>query len=242
MNMINVYVANGQSCKYAIDMSRKILAWFEENHVQIISDKPLVLHFDETLDCPIFLPSENTGCPFDCIHINLKDDIKWNQLLFQLSHELCHYVIYLNNKQDYQIIKWIEESICEAFSLFCLKKWSVEWKVIGYPSINKNYGKLMSSYRKTQMQKDPIHPSLMDDIDMKILINIDDSSESNRLRRQDFVCQLTNLISKQSISKLIDYQNYRYSNLLLNTKQYDDLNNNAVHFICEIQNKIRKDV
>lgn len=239
--MVKIEIANNQSCKHAIDMCKKILQWFEENHVQIISDKPLVLYFDETLNCPKFLSSENIGCPFDLIYINLKDDNKWDQLLFQLSHELCHYVIYLNNRGDYHMIKWIEESICEAFSLFCLKKWSIEWNVIGYPFINKDYGRRMNFYRKTHMDEKTMHPSLMDNINMSVLLEIDNLSETDRLRRHDFVCQLSDLISKQSISKLIDYQKYRYSDLLLDTEQYDDLNNDAVHFICEIQNKIRKD-
>lgn len=239
--MVRIEIANNQSCRYALDICKKILQWFEQSNVQVVSDKSLVLHFDKTCETPVFLSNDKIGQNFDCIHINLEDDIKWNQLLFQLSHELCHYVIYLNNKQDYQIIKWIEESICEAFSLFCLKKWSIEWKILGYPSIDKNYGKLMSSYRKIQMSKEIAHPSLMDDIDIKILADIDALSESDRLRRQDFVCRLSDLISKQSISKLIDYQKYRYSYLLLDTGRYDDLKNNAVHFICETQNRIRKD-
>ena len=47
--------------------------------------------------------------------------------------------------------------------------------------------------------------------------------------------------SKQFISKLIDYQKYRDSDLLLDIERYDDSTNDAVHFICEVQNRIRKD-
>ncbi len=52
----------------------------------------------------------------------------WAQTIFQLSHELCHYVIrqYKTNK-DFTL-SWFEELVCEAMSLYALelsvKNWS----------------------------------------------------------------------------------------------------------------------
>lgn len=53
----------------------------------------------------------------------------WAQLAYQFSHEMCHlltnYDLAPNNITRQQ---WFEESICEAFSLFVLKKMADQWE------------------------------------------------------------------------------------------------------------------
>ncbi len=53
----------------------------------------------------------------------------WSQLAYQFSHETCHllsnYDLVPNNVTRQQ---WFEESLCEAFSLFTLKKMAEQWQ------------------------------------------------------------------------------------------------------------------
>ncbi len=53
----------------------------------------------------------------------------WAQLAYQFSHEMCHlmsnYDLAPNNITRQQ---WLEESLCEAFSLFALEKMAQHWE------------------------------------------------------------------------------------------------------------------
>lgn len=239
--MIKIILSDtSKNCKHALSMCESVLNWFEQSGIKIESKLPLVLHFDDTIRCPDFISAEKLNVRFNCIRINLPNDTKWNQTLFQLSHEICHYVIYLYNRDNYHIIKWIEESICEAFSLYCLKYWSIKWNVIGFPYINRSYGKQMYKYRNDRLKQEVLHPSILDDIDMNTLEIINNKSENERSYRHDFMCQLTNMISNNSIFGLIDYQKYVISDILLDTEKYrsEYAENKCVNFICDTQNRI----
>lgn len=73
--------------------------------------------------CPMLITNQTP--------IALRTDVKslgiWNQYVYQLSHELTHYVIrqYKENKDS--IIKWFEETLCEAMSLYILRQSSDKW-------------------------------------------------------------------------------------------------------------------
>lgn len=51
----------------------------------------------------------------------------WAQFIYQLSHELTHYVIRQYKENRNSIIKWFEETLCEAMSLYILRQSSTKW-------------------------------------------------------------------------------------------------------------------
>lgn len=78
----------------------------------------------------------------------------WAQLAYQFSHELCHlmsnYDLAPNNRSGQQ---WFEESLCEAFSLFTLKKLAEHWQENPpYPHWREYAPKFME-YRDTNLKE-----------------------------------------------------------------------------------------
>ena len=86
--------------------------------------------------CEIYNDSKSS-CPelqicYQPIRIRLSLDKTgyWNQLIFQLSHELCHYVLRqyrLNTFYSNACLSWYEEIACTAFSWCALKYAAVNW-------------------------------------------------------------------------------------------------------------------
>lgn len=79
----------------------------------------------------------------------------WAQLAYQFSHEVCHlltnYDLAPNNVTRQQ---WFEESICEAFSLFVLKKMSKQWEVDAPYSNWKSYAVELESYADEMIEQE----------------------------------------------------------------------------------------
>lgn len=92
---------------------------------------------DTMVNVPLFTSSTNT--------IDIGNCEYWNQV-YQLSHELLHAAFnekcHGTNKVKY---RWIEEILCEAFSIYCLKQFCRDdyqsWKLYLHPYmyyINEN--------------------------------------------------------------------------------------------------------
>ena len=79
---------------------------------------------------------------------------KWNQLAYQLSHEMCHHVI--PNKVT-QNLRWLEESICELSSYYFLPRLSKQWRRknvnLVYAKNNKPYYPAFENYVKDNRKK-----------------------------------------------------------------------------------------
>ena len=78
----------------------------------------------------------------------------WAQLAYQFSHEVCHlltnYDLAPNNITRQQ---WFEESMCEAFSLFVLKKMAKQWEVEApYPNW-KSYAPELARYADEMLEQ-----------------------------------------------------------------------------------------
>ncbi len=68
----------------------------------------------------------------------------WAQYTFQFAHELCH--ILCGYDEDPHANKWFEESVCEAASLFVLRRSAETWKTSPpYPNW-KDYAPHLKSY------------------------------------------------------------------------------------------------
>ena len=70
--------------------------------------------------------------------------VRWSQWIYQLSHEVCHSLTGGRLSGEMRGLKWFEECLCEAASLFCLSKISnpTIWRQWGYP----RYAPCVQSY------------------------------------------------------------------------------------------------
>ena len=55
------------------------------------------------------------------IKLNIEDFSKEQQIVYQFSHELCHYVFYVLKGINKEIANTVEENICSAMSLIMIK-------------------------------------------------------------------------------------------------------------------------
>ena len=110
--------------------------------------EPCILFNDATADCPMLI--RNTT-PI-MIRTNANDLSYWAQFTYHLSHELTHYAIRQYKTDKATIIKWFEETICEAMSLYILRVSSQRWNQCALSSINLNYGNSLETYWKSEYQ------------------------------------------------------------------------------------------
>lgn len=108
----------------------------------------------QSLSVMIRHSDEDPVCYKMCKLIFLDVDAgRWNQAAFQFSHELCHYMIPEGVPRD---LKWLEEAVCEAASLFFLPIVGSLWS--SSPSISHQmYAPLFSSYVGKLMQNICVH-------------------------------------------------------------------------------------
>ncbi len=63
-------------------------------------------------------------------------DTYWSQYVYQFSHELCHVLIRSDRFTGHKH-KWFEEALCEAASLFVLRRLANAWAQAPPPSVFK---------------------------------------------------------------------------------------------------------
>lgn len=88
---------------------------------EIMNNEECIVYNNPQANCPMLLTNST---PVK-IRLAQSSTSYWAQLIYQLSHELCHYAIrQTKNKKEFTLA-WFEEIVCEAMSLYMLK-WSAE--------------------------------------------------------------------------------------------------------------------
>ncbi len=70
----------------------------------------------------------------------------WSQFMFHLSHELSHYAIRQQKSNKDAIIKWFEETVCEALSMYVLLLAATRWSDCPLFLNDNNYGHSLKKY------------------------------------------------------------------------------------------------
>lgn len=71
-------------------------------------------------------------------------DTYWSQYAYQFSHECCH--IACNYRDGNKANHWFEESLCEAASLFTLRRMATTWQTDPPYSNWKDYSRALADY------------------------------------------------------------------------------------------------
>ncbi len=80
----------------------------------------------------------------------------WAQYVYQLAHELTHYAIRQTKRDKHaDTIKWFEETLAEAFSLYALHCSGQRWKQCKLHKLNPGYNKSFIDYLKNELSKPP---------------------------------------------------------------------------------------
>lgn len=157
-----------------------------------------------------------------------------------MSHEITHAGIQYNSPSDSESISWIEETICEAMSLFFLKRAACTWEKIKPDWFDESYKDDIDSYLKDMLSETGTD-ELTKCTNLKMLKSIDRESQNNRNTRKNEMHKLFSYIDDTSIFGLISYRKYIMAGtILLDTKKYkrDFCDNEAVAYLCDLQDKI----
>lgn len=135
----------------------------------------------------------------------------WAQTIYQLSHELCHYAI-RQRKQDKEFtLKWLEETMCEAMSLYALEWAFKNWHKCPLSEENPSFSSSLFEYLKEVSSETPHN-------DLRNCVTLDDLRICNELaecRREGRICERNILyvcISKHSEECCCFGDMYRYLN------------------------------
>lgn len=204
---------------------------FDYNKRDIICDK--------RFPCPMFCRAdENEGMKYDTLYVN--DDCKyWCKIVFQLSHEITHCFIHCANSDRTKHIDWIEETICEAVSLYFLKYFSEKWPLLPLYELDPNYAIEYDKYLNNELSKEG-NKQLTLCSSIEELKQLNATSQEERENRRYERDRLFNLLTSENILALISYRDFAVDNLLLDTVKYrqEYVNNPAVSYLCTLQDKI----
>lgn len=137
-----------------IKLLDSVISDFYPNFIlEMITDKQVYIQNSKYNVPQISNPQIFKQDGFNQIFLNTSDNL-WSQYTYQFSHELCHHVIDSNFSMTNDKFGWLEESLCELASIFCLDKMSQTWQ-INPPFLNwKDYSTSFAKY-VTDIIKEP---------------------------------------------------------------------------------------
>ena len=161
----------------------------------------------------------------NCTPIQLRTCLKslqyWAQYIYQTSHELTHYVIRQYKEDKGAIVRWFEETLCEAMSLYIVKSSSLRWHNCALSHINPNYGSsLMDYFKSTYNETGPSSLKVCHSLDD--LKNIESTCQTKRISRTiernylvDAFCE-----HRESISAFVYYPLYMRGDLQIDFEKW----------------------
>ena len=174
-----------------------------------------------------------------------KDDKYWAHVIYQLSHEMTHYVIG-EESADVEYVPWCEETICEAMSYYFLEYFSEHWGECSLSSINEEYADALSDYTYEAIDLSMEgYEELEFDLytaTPKQLKIINDEAMTNRTYRAEAAAMLHEAIEKsEDVTGLLHYRDFiNEETLLLDIDRYREAypDNMAVDFLCMLSEDI----
>lgn len=241
--------------EYFIIADKDQMDTFEEKSIESITDficdyyETLGVNYDgeyrmickAALAAPMFLTKiENPRLTYDMIFITSEKFTYWCQVIYQLSHELTHCLIYANSRLNEKKASWIEESICEVMAYYFLKYFADNWEKCPLGKINPHYKKSVREYLANALNSEA-NRRLTKCRGYDALMEIDESSQTYRVDRRYEVIHIYENLKDKDILALIKYKEYILSNKrVLDTSKYCEeyKNNLAVQYLCELQKQI----
>lgn len=90
---------------------------------KIMNAEKCIVFNDPTSECPMLIINTNPVM----IRLTQSSTSYWAQTVYQLSHEMCHYAIRQGKTNKDYTLSWLEETICEAMSLYMLQYSAENW-------------------------------------------------------------------------------------------------------------------
>lgn len=229
---------NKEEIEAAVAIIGVINQWFGDVSLGIGAANLEVIKFPN-LGNALFSPkSLNPGFPCDRIYISMDKFTRWNQFIFQASHEFTHCVIHRLNSNENQKALWIEETICEAMSLVFLQIFANSWNNCVLSQHNLTYSVAIQNYLNNQLNETGTS-KLEKCCGLEELQEINQYSADHREYRSNEMHKLFFRIKdSEDVKALVHYRDYIEPNtILLDTNKYRAAypNLESVRYLCELQ-------
>lgn len=178
------------------------------------------------------------------------DDDRWCQVVYQISHEMCHYAMRHNKTDKNYVLKWFEETICETFSIYSLNYFSEHWTECRLGNVDPGYANSIRNYvadivsEKAPISDDPVH-SLSECRTVKDLGFVEANSWNRRYLRFNERNHLYNLFKSHpnQIHLLLNYEKYvdkESMTIDFDRWIYDENGSEFLKSVSEIQPRIER--
>ena len=149
-NQMNIWTIDGDKTEqaYLASLTNFMLEIFMEifgfDRMMI---EPCVIYNDPSAECPMLIINATP------IRIRLAQSSLdfWAQTIFQLSHEMCHYALRQSKSDRTFTLKWFEEIVCEAVSLYALDYSTKNWNHCSLSRIVPDFDLSISGYLQNQL-------------------------------------------------------------------------------------------
>lgn len=228
------------SLRYIVEFIKKV---FEELGIYFGEDELRIFN-DPEASAPQFLNRKKLKSTFDIVELNCPGEAYWCQIMYQVSHELTHALIYRYNPNDGLKVQWIEESICELVSWYFLSVLSYRWKECELSKQNEMYYKQVEEYLKNVLNREGTS-KLSHCASYRELMEINRTSEERREDRRNEVREMYVSLNAKYIKGLIHYRDFvDPENHLMDSSRYIKMypDNPLVSMICFWQDHASKGI
>ena len=108
----------------------------------VMTNETCVVFNDPTSECPMLITNKTPVM----IRLSQVRPNCWAQTVYQLSHEMCHYAFRQKKADKDFTLKWMEETICEAVSLYALEYCAQNWNKCLLAKRDLGYSRALVSY------------------------------------------------------------------------------------------------
>lgn len=206
---------------------------------KIMNAEKCIVFNDRTSECPMLITNTNPVM----IRLAQSSTSYWAQTVYQLSHEMCHYAIRQGKANKDYTLSWLEETICEAMSLYALEYSARNWYRCPLSQNSPTFSTAFLNYIESELKRPPQNDlSSCETIEALRVCN--QSAESRRDARIRERNTLYSCISRHPEDCRFFCDMYRYLNEDMLTIDFDtwlaDNLSETVKCLSEIQPKIIK--
>jgi len=147
------------------------------------------------------------------IRLHLSCTSYWCQVVFQLAHEMTHYVFCQNyDYRKYYGSKWNEEIVCEAMSMYMLKQLADKWKECDLSNYDRqrrtSYARAIYTYVADERRKgtENVLKSSQEAIDVSVFRELNRTAGSDRENHRaetNYLYDLLITLEKEQIKPIV---------------------------------------
>lgn len=200
---------------------------------ETMETEQLVIYNCPEAQCPMLV----TSCTPVMIRLAQQSLNYWAQTIFQLSHEMCHFAIRQYKSDKDFILKWFEEIVCEAASLYFLEYSARNWIECELYTINREFDVSIRRYLDDELKREYTDDFQKCDTLEKIR-DYNKIAEEDRCGHRDERNRIYRIISENptDLGSIVGYDKYVEENgvLIDFTRWIDDCDSNIIRAFAEL--------